>query len=80
MEQTAEQIAQHYTAAMDSVTLITALLEKPEINTEELAALNRNVAHLQIMLSQPYWTTQNLKPFTTAVDAGLKKISSVSPK
>jgi hypothetical protein len=63
---TAEQIAQHYKAAMDSVNLINA--GKPEGMTAEDWAdcLARNKEHLKIMLAKDYWTTENLTPLTTA--------------
>jgi hypothetical protein len=63
---TAEQIAQHYSAAMDSVNLINA--GKPEDMTAEYWAdcLARNKEHLTIMLAKDYWTTENLAPLRTA--------------
>ena len=59
---TAEEIARHYSAAMDSVNLINA--GKPtEMTTEEWAdCLVRNKEHLKIMLAKDYWTTENLTP------------------
>ena len=63
---TAEQIAQHYSAAMDSVNLINGI--KPERMTAEDWAdcLARNKEHLKIMLAKDYWTTENLTPLRTA--------------
>ena len=63
---TAEQIAQHYSASMDSVNLINA--GKPEGMTAEDWAdcLSRNKEHLVIMLAKDYWTTQNLAPLQAA--------------
>jgi len=63
---TAEEIAQHYKAAMDSVNLINA--GKPEgMTTEDWAdTLKRNKDHLVIMLAKTYWTTENLTPLRTA--------------
>jgi hypothetical protein len=63
---TAEQIAQHYSAAMDSVNLINA--GKPEGMTAEDWAdcLSRNKEHLKIMLAKTYWTNQDLTPLRTA--------------
>ena len=65
-EITAEQIAQHYSAAMDSVNLINA--GKPEGMTAEDWAdcLARNKEHLKIMLAKDFWTTEDLTPLTTA--------------
>jgi hypothetical protein len=65
-EITAEQIAQHYSAAMDSVHLINA--GKPELMTDADWAdtLKRNRDHLVIMLAKEYWTDQDLTPLQQA--------------
>jgi len=65
-EITAEQIAQHYSAALDSVALINA--GKPEKMTDADWAdcLSRNKEHLVIMLAKDYWTTEDLTPLRTA--------------
>jgi hypothetical protein len=62
----AQQIAQHYKAAMDSVNLINA--GQPEGMTAEDWAdcLARNKEHLKIMLAKDYWTNENLTPLRTA--------------
>lgn len=66
---TAEEIARHYSAAMDSVNLLNA--GKPELMTDEEWAdtVKRNVEHLEIMVAKPYWTTEDLTPFTKAIEA-----------
>ena len=63
---TSEEIAQHYSAAMDSVNLINA--GQPEGMTAEDWAdtLKRNKDHLLIMLAKDYWTTEDLAPLQTA--------------
>ena len=64
--QTAEEIARHYSAAMDSVNLINA--GKPEDMTDEDWAdcLKRNKDHLLIMLAKDYWTNEDLAPLQAA--------------
>ena len=64
--QTAEEIAKHYSAALDSVALINA--GKPEDMTDEDWAdcLKRNKDHLLIMLAKDYWTNENLAPLQAA--------------
>jgi hypothetical protein len=64
--QTPEQIAKHYSAAMDSVNLING--GKPDFmsDAEWTACLSRNKEHLQIMLAKDYWTTENLAPLQAA--------------
>ena len=64
--QAPEQIAKHYSAAMDSVNLING--DKPEYMTDNDWAdcLSRNKEHLKIMLAKTYWTTEDLTPLQTA--------------
>jgi hypothetical protein len=66
-EITTEQIAQHYSAAMDSVNLINA--GQPEDMTDEDWAdtVKRNKEHLEIMVAKDFWTTEDLTPFTAAL-------------
>jgi hypothetical protein len=63
---TAEEIARHYSAAMDSCNLINA--GKPEDMTDEDWAdtLKRNKEHLKIMLAKDFWTTEDLAPLEAA--------------
>jgi hypothetical protein len=63
---TAEEIARHYSAAMDSVNLINA--GKPEdMDDDEWAdTVARNKEHLKIMLAKDFWTTEDLAPLETA--------------
>ena len=65
-EITAEQIAQHLSAAMDSVNLINA--GKPEMmeDAEWADCLSRNKEHLKIMLAKPFWTNEDLTPLQQA--------------
>jgi len=64
--QTPAQIAQHYSAAMDSVNLING--GKPEYMTDAEWAdcLSRNKEHLVIMLAKDFWTTEDLAPLQAA--------------
>jgi len=63
---TPTEIAQHYSAAMDSVNLINA--GQPEGMTAEDWAdcLARNKEHLKIMLAKDFWTTENMTPLEDA--------------
>ena len=65
-EVTAEEIAKHYSAALDSVALINA--GKPEDMTDEDWAdcLKRNKDHLLIMLAKDFWTNEDLAPLQAA--------------
>jgi len=63
---TPEEIAQHYSACMDSVHLINA--GKPEwmSDADWEDTLKRNKEHLGIMLAKDYWTTEDLSPLKAA--------------
>ena len=71
MELTAERIAQHYPAAMDSVNFINELIagqHDDRMTAEEKAdAIQRNVDHLKIMVAKDFWTNENLQPFRDAI-------------
>jgi len=62
----AEQIAKHYSAAMDSVNLINA--GKPgQMSDEDWAdCLSRNKEHLALMVAKDFWTTEDLTPLQQA--------------
>ena len=66
---TAEEIAQHYSAAMDSVDLINAGQPANMSNEDWADCLQRNKDHLEIMVAKDYWTTEDLTPFTAAIAA-----------
>ena len=63
---TPEEIAQNYSAAMDRENLING--GKPEGMSDEdwAACVERNKAHLQIMLAKDFWTDQDLAPLQAA--------------
>jgi hypothetical protein len=67
VEVTAEEIAQHYSAAMDSVNLINAGQPEDMDNDEWADCLARNKEHLNIMLAKDFWTTEDLTPLQEAV-------------
>jgi hypothetical protein len=67
---TPEQIAKHYSAAMDSVNLINA--GQPEGMTAEDWAdtVERNREHLKIMVAKDFMQGQDLAPLNAAIAAG----------
>ena len=67
---TPEEIAQHYSAAMDSVNLINALMAQESRTAEEQDTVDRNVDHLEIMVAKDFWTTEDLTPLNNAITAG----------
>ena len=68
---TAEQIQEHYDAALDSVTLINDLMALDSRDDEQIDAVARNVEHLQIMVAKTFWTSDHdLAPLNAAITAG----------
>jgi len=63
---TPAQIAQHYSAAMDSVNLINGGKPSTMTDADWADCLSRNKEHLKIMLAKDYWTTENLAPLQAA--------------
>ena len=72
---TAEEIAQHYSAANDSVTVINELGAIETLTDEQKNNVDRNVQHLEIMVTKDYWTSEDLAPFNSAITAGKAKIA-----
>ena len=66
IEITAEQIAKHYSAAMDSVALINAGQPEDMSDADWADCLSRNKKHLKLMLKKDFWTTEDLTPLRTA--------------
>ena len=66
IQPTAEEIAQHYSAAMDSVNLING--DKPEDmeDADWADTIARNKEHLKIMLAKDFWTNEDLTPLQEA--------------
>jgi len=69
---TAAQIAKHYSAAGDSVTVINELVALETLTDEQKDIAKRNVEHLELMVAKDYWTTEDLAPLNAAVTAGKK--------
>jgi hypothetical protein len=63
---TAEQIANHYSACMDSVNLINAGQPEDMSDADWADCLSRNKEHLKIMIAKDFWTTEDLKPLQDA--------------
>ena len=63
---TVEEIAQHYKAALDSVTLINSAKPEGMEEAEWADTVARNKEHLNIMLAKDFWTTEDLAPLKAA--------------
>jgi len=67
---TAEEIAQHYSACLDSVNLINAGQPAGMSNEDWAKCVARNVAHLEIMVAKDFMQGQDLAPLNAAIAAG----------
>ena len=65
-EITAEQIAQHYSAMLDSVAIISAMKADPDLYEDE-TLVSRNVDHLVLMLAKDFWTNEDMSSVVAAV-------------
>ena len=63
---TAEEIARHYSAAMDSVNLINGGKPEGMEDADWADTVARNKEHLTIMLAKDFWTTEDLAPLQAA--------------
>ena len=74
MAETAEQIVQHYTAMGHSVDLIDAVIAGTQMADESAdeknACVDRNVEHLELMLTRDYWTDEDMSSVNSAITAG----------
>jgi hypothetical protein len=66
IENTAEQIAKHYKACMDSVNLINGGKPEGMEDADWADVVARNQEHLKIMLAKDFWTTEDLAPLQAA--------------
>jgi len=69
---TEEEIAQDYSAMLDSVNLINEMKTNPPVDMtdEEVEdCISRNVEHLEIMVAKDYWTNEDMKAVNAAISA-----------
>jgi hypothetical protein len=73
-EITTEEIAQHYSAMGDSVTLINDIIAGNAFADEDADTkqdcVDRNVEHLEIMVAKDYWTSEDMTAVNAAISAG----------
>ena len=82
MERTAEEVAQIFKAAGDSVTLINGAKPEWETDDEWKATIKRNVEHLEIIKAYKkedektsIWTTEDFTAIDKAIVDGKKLYS-----
>lgn len=73
-EITTEEIAQNYTAMGHSVDLINAIIAGTamvdDTAEDKQDCVDRNVAHLEIMVAKDYWTDEDMTAVNSAITAG----------
>ena len=73
-EKTKEEIAQDYTAMGHSVELINAVVGGTamivDTAEEKQDCVDRNVAHLELMKTKDYWTSEDMTEVDKAITAG----------
>ena len=79
-ERTADEVAEIFTSAGDSVTVINGTKDEKETDAEWKDRVKRNVEHLEIIKAYKkvdgttsIWTTENF----TAIDAAITKGKSI---
>jgi hypothetical protein len=60
--ETPEEIAQHYSSAMESVNLINAVIADPDAYASDETVMQR-------VIDWTFWTDEDLTPFTNAIAA-----------
>jgi len=74
MTRETDQIAQDYSAMGDSVDLITAVIAGDQMADESAedrqACVDRNVAHLEIMVAKDDWGSESMTATNAAITAG----------
>ena len=68
-EVTPEEIAQHYSAMLDSVNLINGGQPEGMEDDEWADCVSRNKEHLELMVAKDFWTTEDLAPLQAAIAA-----------
>ena len=71
---TAEQLAQDYSAMGDSVSLINAIIAGDSMAEDDAAerqdCVDRNVAHLELMVAKDDWDGEDMTASSAAITAG----------
>lgn len=75
-----DQIAQNYSAMLDSVGVINAVVAGQLMGfadaTQKKDCVQRNVRHLEVMRSQTYWTTEDMTTVDAAISTGTAFVSA----
>ena len=81
-ERTTEEVAQVFSAAGDSVTVINTEVAKSSLNAEEKDTIQRNVDHLELVKAYKkvdgttsIWGSEDFTAIDAAVTAGKAKLA-----
>jgi len=69
IEVTTEEIAQHYSAMLDSVSLITDGQPVGMEDADWADTVSRNKEHLELMLTRDFWTDEDMSVVNTAISS-----------
>ena len=73
-DRTTEQLAQDYSAMGDSVDLINAIIAGNAMANDDAeerqGCVDRNVAHLEIMVAKSDWGSENMTAINAAIASG----------
>ena len=73
-DRTAEQLAQDYSAMGNSVALINAIIAGDAMADDEAEerqdCVDRNVAHLELMVAKDDWGSEDMSAANAAITAG----------
>jgi hypothetical protein len=64
-----EEIAQHYSAMLDSVSLITDGQPVGMEDADWADTVSRNKEHLELMLTRDFWTDEDMSVVNTAISS-----------
>lgn len=67
---TEQEISQHYSAMLESVTLVNEVVGCGDTDDESKDCVRRNVEHLDNMTTKDYWTTEDMTTVNQAIDNG----------
>ena len=73
-DRTTEELAQDYSAMGDSISLINAIIAGDSMADDEAEdrqdCVDRNVAHLEIMVGKDDWGSEDMAAANAAISAG----------
>jgi len=69
---TSEELAQHISAAFDSVDLINELVVKPQQEDGDAETMDRNVEHLKIMMAYDWFASALTEEQANQINAIIK--------